>query len=89
MRIFCLTILLLLLGWKGWHAWLRGQRAYRQDRQEHDSLREYLLVNGATTWQSLKPFYRHALTRALKPLAAQWRLFAVLLALGLLVLLVW
>ena len=61
--------------WKGYLAWKRGMRTYRRDLEEHDSLREYLLGNGASRRESLRPFVNHALERALKPLSAQWRLW--------------
>ena len=82
-----LTLLLAVLGWKGWLAWRRGLATYRRDRREHDSLREYLLGNGATEWQSLQPFRRHALSRALKPMLSQWRLWLVMALLGIVVML--
>ena len=71
--------------WKGYLAWKRGMRTYRRDLEEHDSLREYLLGNGASRRESLRPFVNHALERALKPLSAQWRLWLILVVLGLLV----
>jgi hypothetical protein len=60
-------------------------KTYHNDRLMHDSLREYLLGNGVTTWQSLWPFYRHALQRAFLPLLSMWRLWLLLLLLGVLV----
>lgn len=78
-----LLLLLAVVLWKGYYAWQRGRKCYLQDRLHHDSLREYLLGNGATDWQSNLPFYRHALQRALLPLKSQWRLWLVLLLLGL------
>jgi len=75
MRIVCIIIIGVVLLWKGYHAGLRGWHTYRRDRREHDSLREYLLANGATTRQSLQPFLRHAAERALWPLIRQWRLW--------------
>ena len=82
--------ILLVLGvvaWKGYYAVLRALNCYRNDRRDHDSLREYLLGNGATQRQALWPFYQHALERALVPLKSQWRLGLILLVLGILVLL--
>ena len=84
MRTFYLLLLLAVVGWKGYYAWGRGVRTYRRDRREHDSLREYLLGNGATRWQSLWPYWRHALQRALLPMLSQWRLWLVMAVLGLL-----
>ena len=77
-----LILLLAVVLWKGYYAWRRGWSTYCSDRKEHDSLREYLLGNGATPWQSLRPFVNHALVRAFKPLVLQWRLWSALLALG-------
>ena len=53
-----LVLLLAVVAWKGYLACRRGMKTYHNDRLMHDSLREYLLGNGATTWQSLWPFYR-------------------------------
>ena len=55
LTILYLLLVLALVGWKGWHAWLRGRSTYQQDMQHHGSLREYLLGNGATEWQSKEP----------------------------------
>ena len=85
MSTFYVIILLAVLAWKGYFALKRGIKTWRLDRRQHDSLREYLLGNGATEWQSLWPFYRHALQRALLPLLSMWRLWLILLVLGLLV----
>jgi ABC-type iron transport system FetAB permease component len=82
-----LILVLAVVVWKGYYASLRAMNSYRLDRQQHDSLREYLLANGATPFQSLWPFYRHALQRAFVPMAAQWRLWGALLLIGVLVLL--
>ena len=80
-----LVLLLAVVAWKGFLACRRGMKTYHNDRLMHDSLREYLLGNGATTWQSLWPFYRHALQRAFLPLLSMWRLWLLLLLLGVLV----
>jgi hypothetical protein len=85
MKTLYLLLLLAVIAWKGYYAWRRGVNAYRKDLADHGSLREYLLGNGATDWQAHWPYYRHALLRALVPLKAQWRLWLLLLALGLLV----
>jgi len=77
-----LILVMAVVLWKGYYAWKRGQRTYQRDRQEHDSLREYLLGNGATKQQSLMPFYRHAVLRALQPMMKQWRLWLILVILG-------
>ena len=87
MLIAYLILVVALLAWKGYYAWLRGTNTWRRDRAEHDSLREYLLANGATKWQSMRPFWRHALQRAFRPMLAQWRLWAVVLVLGIIILL--
>ena len=80
-----LILLLAIVVWKGFWAWKRGMSVYRKDRHDHDSLREYLLGNGATAWEARRPFIRHAMVRALKPLLPQWRLFLFLLVLGVLI----
>lgn len=87
MIISYLILVLAVVAWKGYYAFLRATKSYKEDRQQHDSLREYLLANGATPFQSLWPFYRHALQRAFLPMAAQWRLWGIVLILGILVLL--
>lgn len=85
MKIFYIIVLLAVFVWKGYYAGKRGINTWRKDCMQHDSLREYLLGNGATEWQSLWPFYRHALQRSLLPLLSMWRLWLVLLAFGLLI----
>ena len=87
MMLYYFILVLAVVAWKGYYAFLRGLRSYRLDRQQHDSLREYLLANGATPFQSIWPFYRHALQRAFIPMATQWRLWGGLLLIGFLVLL--
>lgn len=54
--------------WKGYLAWKRGMRTYRRDLEEHDSLREYLLGNGASRRESLRPFVNHALEKGAETL---------------------
>lgn len=66
MKTFLVLVVVAFLSWKGYFAGCRAVRSYQKDREEHDSLREYLVANGATTFQSLWPFYRHALQRAFK-----------------------
>ena len=78
MTIFLTILILALLSWKGYYAWKRGINTWRRDRQEHDSLREYLLGNGATEREALRPFLSHALERAFWPLLKQWQVLAVL-----------
>lgn len=85
MIIAYVILVLAVVLWKGYFAWKRGMRTYRRDLQEHDSLREYLLGNGASKRESLRPFVNHAVARALKPLCTQWRLLLILVAMGLLV----
>lgn len=85
MMIAYLILLLAVVAWKGYYAWQRAANTYRADREQHDSLREYLLGNGATQWQAMRPYYRHALQRAVIPLKSQWRLAVVLLILGMIV----
>ena len=79
MKIFLLVIILGLLSWKGYYVWRRGRKAWCYDRQHHDSLREYLLGNGATKYEAMQPFVRRALQRAFMPLIAQWRFWLVIL----------
>ena len=43
-----LILVLAVVVWKGYYAFLRAMNSYRLDCQQHDSLREYLLANGAT-----------------------------------------
>ncbi len=85
MIIAYVILVLAVVLWKGYFAWKRGMRTYRRDLQEHDSLREYLLGNGASKRESVRPFVNHAVARALKPLCTQWRLLLILVAMGLLV----
>ena len=66
MMTFLVIVVVAFIAWKGYFAVRRTVSSYQRDRQEHDSLREYLVANGATTFQSLWPFYRHALQRAFK-----------------------
>ena len=80
-------LVLAVVLWKGYFAWKRGMRTYRRDLQEHDSLREYLLGNGASKRESVRPFVNHAVAKALKPLCSQWRLLLILVVMGLLVVL--
>ena len=63
---FLIVVVVAFLAWKGYFAVRRAIRTYKKDREEHDSLREYLVANGATKFQSLWPFYCHALQRAFK-----------------------
>ncbi len=85
MKTVYLIILLAAIAWKGYYAWLRGWNCYQKDRKNHDSLREYLLGNGATQWQAMWPFYRHALIRAFAPMKDQWRMWLALLVIGIVV----
>ena len=71
MKIFLVLVVVAFIAWKGYFAVRRAVRSYKKDREEHDSLREYLVANGATTFQSLWPFYRHALQRAFKMAGVQ------------------
>ena len=80
-----LLVLLAVVLWKGYYAWKRGLKTYRKDRHDHNSLYEYLLGNGATHAEAIRPFMHHALVRAFKPLLGQWRLFLLLFLLGLFV----
>ena len=75
MMLFYIIVVVAVLVWKGYYATLRAMNTYRQDRKNHDSLREYLLGNGATQWQSLQPMFK------------QWQLWLALLLLGIVVVL--
>ena len=77
MTIFLTILILALLSWKGYYAWKRAISTWRRDRQEHDSLREYLLGNGASEREALRPFVVHALQRAFLPLLKQWQILLV------------
>lgn len=85
MKIVYLILLLALVGWKGWRAWKRGRRQWTQDLQKYQSLVEYLMGNGATFKEARKPFVKRALRRALVPMVKQWRLWAVVAAIGILI----
>jgi hypothetical protein len=88
MKIAYLILLLALVGWKGWHAWLRGRRQWTQDMQLYQSLWEYLLGNGLAVSDVRNFFLKRALVRAFKPMLKQWRLWAIVAAIGLLVFLI-
>ena len=85
MKLLYLIILIALVAWKSYYAWLRGRNSYRKDMEQYQSLREYLLGNGATEAEARRPFLKRALRRAYQPLLRQWRLWAVVVAVGLLV----
>ncbi len=88
MKAVYLILLLALVGWKGWLAWKRGRRQWTKDMQQYQTLWEYLLANGATLMEARKPFLKRALRRAFKPMLKQWRLWAIVAAIGLLVFLI-
>lgn len=81
MKIFLLILVLGLLSWKGYYVWRRGRNTWCYDREHHDSLREYLLGNGATEREALQPFVQRTLRRAFMPLLVQWRFWLVVLLL--------
>ena len=85
MKTAYLILLLALVGWKGHYAWLRGRKQWTQDMQQYQSLLEYLLGNGATLKEARKPFIRRALRRAFMPMLKQWRLWAIVAAIGVLI----
>ena len=85
MKTVYLILVLALLSWKGYHAWLRGRNAYLKDLEQYQSLREYLLGNGASEKEACRPFLKRALRRACQPLLKQWRLWAIVAAIGILV----
>jgi len=84
MTVVYILLMMALLLQKAYKAWRRGRKTYVNDRAKHDSLREYLLGNGATRREAMRPFVRHAVERAFKPLLVQWRLLAVLTVFALL-----
>ncbi len=84
MKVFFIIITLGVLLWKAYYACLRGVNIYEKDRKEHNSLWEYLLGNGATQAEAIRPFLQHALVRTFHPLLSQWRLLLILVALALL-----
>ena len=88
MKIVYLIILLALVGWKGYYAWLRGRRQWARDMQEYQSLWEYLLGNGDTLKEVRKLFIKRTLRRAFIPMLKQWRLWAIVATVGLLVFLI-
>ena len=85
MKIVYLILLLALVGWKGHNAWLRGRRQWTKDMQQYQSLWEYLVGNGATLKEVRKPFLKRALRRAFMPMLKQWRLWAIVAVIGILI----
>jgi predicted negative regulator of RcsB-dependent stress response len=85
MKTLYLIILLGFVGWKGWLAWQRGRRQWTSDMEQYRGLREYLLGNGATAAEARKPFLKRALRRAYRPVLRQWRLWAIIAAVGVLI----
>ena len=85
MKALYLILLLALVAWKGYHAWLRGYRQYLKDCEKYQSLREYLLGNGATEAEVRRPFMKRAFQKACRPLLRQWRLWALVVLAGLLI----
>lgn len=85
MKTLYLIILLGLVAWKGWLAFERGRRQWMSDMAQYRGLREYLLGNGATMADARRPFVKRALLRAMKPMAKQWRLWAVVVVVGVLI----
>ena len=85
MKTLYLIILLVLVAWKGWLAFARGRRQWTSDVAQYRGLREYLLGNGATMADARRPFVKRALLRAMKPMAKQWRLWAIVVVVGVLI----
>ena len=85
MMVAYLVLVLLLVAWKGYYVWLRWHNSYRKDMEQYRSLWEYLLGNGATLSEARRPFLKRALRRALMPVVRQWRLWAIVAAIGILV----
>ena len=82
MKTLYLIILLGLVAWKGWLAFERGRRQWTSDMAQYRGLREYLLGNGA---EARRPFVKRAFLRAVKPMAKQWRLWAIVAVVGVLI----
>lgn len=78
-------MVLALLAWKGYYAWLRGRNAYLKDMELYRSLWEYLLGNGTTVSEARRPFLKRALRRAFMPMLKQWRLWAGVAVIGILI----
>ena len=85
MKVVYIIIVLALLSWKGYYAWLRGRNAYMKDMVQYRSLWEYLLGNGATTSKARRPVLKRSLRRAFMPLLKQWRLWAIVAVIGVLI----
>ena len=85
MKTLYLIILLGLVAWKGWLTFARGRRQWMSDMAQYRGLREYLLGNGATMADARRPFVKRALLRAMKPMAKQWRLWAIVVVVGVLI----
>ena len=85
MKTLYLIILLGLVAWKGWLAFGRGRRQWMSDMVQYRGLQEYLLGNGATVADARRPFVKRALLRAVKPMAKQWRLWAIVAVVGVLI----
>ena len=88
MKVVYFIIVLALLSWKGYYAWLRGRNSYQKDMEQYRSLWEYLLGNGASISEARRPFLKRSLRRAFMPMLKQWRLWAIVAAVGLLVFLI-
>ena len=78
-KILILIVMVLLLR-KAVYVWRRALATFRRDRQEHSTLCEYLLGNGAKEWETYLPFLRHAAVRAFQPLLGQWKQLLALVA---------
>jgi hypothetical protein len=85
MKTLYLIILLGLVAWKGWLAFGRGRRQWMSDMVQYRGLQEYLLGNGATVADARRLFVKRALLRAVKPMAKQWRLWAIVAVVGVLI----
>ena len=85
MKIVYIIMVLALLSWKGYYAWLRGRNSYLKDMEQYRSLWEFLLGNVATLSDASSPFLKRSLRRALMPMVRQWRLWAIVAAIGILV----
>jgi hypothetical protein len=85
MKTVYIIMVLALLAWKGYYAWLRGRNAYLKDMELYRSLWEYLLGNGTTVSEARRPFLKRALRRAFMPMLKQWRLWAGVAVIGILI----
>lgn len=85
MMVAYLVLVLLLVAWKGYYVWLRWHNSYWKDMEQYRTLYEYLVANGTAESEARRIFVHRAANRAFRPLLRQWRLWLVVLLVGLLV----